>query len=119
MRRTWFLLALALPIAACVSVENFAHVGPVSYTAKDPGAQLDVYYLVPGAQTISQAEGLVRAYDIIASFEVKQFGDHMGNLQKKAQEKAREVGGDAIVYQPLPSGNEGSKALVWVLHYTG
>lgn len=119
MRRLWILLALSLPVAACVSVENFAYVGPHSYAAKDPGSSLDVYYLVPGAQAISQAEGLVRSYDIIASFEVKQFGDHMGNLQKKAQEKAREVGGDAIVYQPLPTGDEGSKALVWVILYTG
>ena len=119
MRRIRLPLALTLTMAACVSVENFAYVGPYSYPAKDPGTPLDVYYLVPGAQAISQAEGLVRSYDIIASIEVKQFGDHVGNLQKKAQEKAREVGGDAIVYQPIPTGSEGSNALVWVLRYTG
>ncbi len=117
MRRFWILLALALPIAACASVENFSYVGPYSYAPRGPGAEFDVYYLAPGAQQISQADGLVRSYEIIASFEVKQFGDHLGNIQKKAQQRGREAGGDAIVYQTMPAGDDASNAMVWVIRY--
>jgi hypothetical protein len=104
-------------MAACASVENFSYVGPHSYAPKDPAAQFDVYYLAPGAQQISQADGLEQDYEIIASFEVKQFGDHLGNTQKKAQERGREAGGDAIIYQTMPAGDDASNAMVWVIRY--
>ena len=118
MRSRYLVLGLVLVLAACVSVENFSYVGPHSYPPTPDHQPLDMYYLTLGSTELSQAHGLTRDYEVIASFEVKQMGEHVGNLQSRAREKGREVGGDGVIYQAMPSGDDSSVAMVWVIRYT-
>lgn len=118
MLRAWAILAIGLVLGGCAHVNNLAYVAAREYPKKAPDAHLDVYFLTPAATEISQAHGLDRDYEIIASFNVWQDGP-LGNLQETAMMKAREIGGDGIVYQhhPPSGGSSSSTASVWVLRY--
>lgn len=115
-----FALVCLFAVPGCApAVADFAYTTPERHAPKPDDAYVEVYEAsVPDEAEIGQP------FEVIARFQVKQRAYVRSGLIEKARQRAREVGGDAIVIAPTDrfAGSDLfdlDRMIVWVVRYTG
>lgn len=114
------LALIFFAVSGCApAVTNFAYTTPQRHAPKPDDAYVELYE-APGPD---EAE-IERPFEVIARFEVKQRAYVRSGLIEKARQRAREVGGDAIVVAPAGrfAGSDLfdlDRLVVWVVRYSG
>lgn len=113
----WILAVLTTATSCAPAIQNFAYTTPERHAPKAEGAFIELFE-APHPDSLD----LDREFEVIARFQVKQQAYVRSGLIESARERAREVGGDAIVIS-TDTGFEGSALFdldtmtVWVLRY--
>lgn len=112
-------LVSAAAVAGCApAVANFAYTTPERYPAKPDTAFIELYEAAS-----PDAADIERPHEVIARFQVKQQAYVRSGVIEKARERAREVGGDAIIIAPADrfAGSDLfdlDRMVVWVVRFT-
>lgn len=114
------LVLVEVAAAGCgPTLENFSYVAPERYPPKPDTAFIEVHHASPNLTDIRDLD-IPRSYNVIATFVVEE-GLISSALTEKARKKARQLGGDAIIVQPIAnrelSDIEFSRVQVWVIRF--
>ena len=112
MKSTTRWLAVAVAVAASVSfvacapgMQDYVYLAAEQYPAKDKDAPIDVYVF----ESADDRSKITKQFTILASFTFRSQGDLTGATEK-AEKKAREIGGDAVILGPPQAMGWGTKA---------
>ena len=76
-------------------MQDYVYLAAEQYPAKDKDAPIDVYVF----ESADDRSKITKQFSILATFTFRSQGDLTGATEK-AEKKAREIGGDAVVLGP-------------------